>query len=280
MQICYGSAIHVHSLMSSAALTRSLDMTGESTSLSALTSRPDYFGRVGELIRNVASAADEAVALEILKEATLRMGADVAAFVSFIRDDPTHESFRFLLACDIGWCIEYEQRAWYADDPWLEYARHHTEPTLARNIPIGTKQQAAIADMARRFGFASGVIVPAPSSGGSTRLGVLCLGSTVPGYFEDEGFQTLKVVAIPLAVELQAWWSSWIKGELVKKARISNDDLALLRLEKTGRTTKAIAAALGSSPSSIDSRFQRINAKLDVPNRAAAARLAAEYGLI
>ena len=34
------------------------------------------------------------------------------------------------------------------------------------------------------------------------------------------------------------------------------------------------------SPTAVNSRFQRLNAKLGVPNRKAAAQLAAEYGLI
>jgi DNA-binding NarL/FixJ family response regulator len=63
-------------------------------------------------------------------------------------------------------------------------------------------------------------------------------------------------------------------------ARITDDDLVLLRHERLGHATKVIASALDTTASSIDSRFQRVNQKLGVPNRKAAATLAAEYGLI
>lgn len=253
---------------------------GDPATLLELTSRPDYFGSVSDIVQRVTAAADEAEALDLLAEAARRLGADVAAFVSFIRDDGSHESYRFLLACDAVWCREYEKHAWYANDPWLLYALNHSEPARASEIAAGAKQQRMVVDLAAQFGFRSAVIVPAPSSGGLSRVGVLCLGSATPGFFEAEGFVPLKVAARGLAMELHEWWIAQIKRELIADARITEDDLVLLHHERLGHSTKAIAAELDTSPSSIDSRFQRVNQKLGVPNRRAAANLAAEYGLI
>ena len=133
----------------------------------------------------------------------------------------------------------------------------------------------------RQFGFRSAYIVPAPTSGGLSRVGVLCLGSSAaPGFFDDDGYLTLKMLARALAMELHEWWIARIKRELVVNARLMDDDLALLAHERLGHSTKLIAAALDMSPNAMDSRFQRLNAKLGVPNRKAAAQLAAEYGLI
>lgn len=248
--------------------------------LCEVTARPDYAGRVSEIVQRVATATDAAEALVLLKEATRRMGADVAAFGSFIRDDPSHESYRFLVACDPVWCLEYERRAWYADDPWLNYAREHSEPTRAAEIPIETPEQRSIVDLAEEFGVRSAAIIPAPTGGKVTRVGVLCLGSSTIGYFDDAGFTALKVAARSLAMELHEWWIDRIKQELIADKRITQEDLVLLRRERLGHSTKRIAADLDASTSSIDSRFQRINTKLDVPNRKLAANLAAEYGLI
>jgi len=248
-------------------------------SLAELTSRSDYFRGASEVIQRVPTARDEAEAVALLREGSARLGADSAAFASFIRDDPSHESYRFLLACDPVWCCEYERRAWYANDPWLNYALNHSEPARASEIAV-SPQQRAVLELAEEFGIRSAVIVPAPSSGGLTRVGVLCLGSSTAGFFEDEGFVALKVAARSLAMELHEWWIGRIKRDLVVNAHITPDDLILLRHERVGHRTKKIATELDVSPSSIDTRFQRINAKLGVPNRAAAARLAAEYGLI
>ena len=250
------------------------------STLAEITGRPDYSTHVNEVVQRIPSAADEPEAVALLHEATQRMGAPSAAFVSFIRDDPSHESYRFLLACDPVWCLEYERRMWYSHDPWLNYALNHSEPARGSEIPISSKQQRAAVDLAVDFGFRSAAIVPAPSGGGLSRVGVLCLGSPTPGYFEGEGFIGLKLLARSLAMELHEWWVAQIKRELIANARITPDDLLLLRHERMGHSTKRIAAELNTSTSSIDSRFQRINAKLGVPNRKAAANLAAEYGLI
>lgn len=258
----------------------SSDKGREPRSLAVLTSTPDYFGRVSEVVQKVPTASDEAEAVCLLNEAAQRMGADAAAFVSFIRDDGSHESYRFLLACDPVWCHEYEKHAWYANDPWLSYALNHSEPARASELPIGSRQQRAVVDLAVQFGFRSAVIVPAPSSGGLTRVGVLCLGSSTPCFFEGSGFTALKIAARGLAMELHEWWIGQIKRELILNARITEDDLALLRHERQGHGTKTIAAELNTSLPSIDSRFQRLNQKLGVPNRRSAAILAAEYGLI
>ncbi len=248
--------------------------------LAELTAQPDFYDRVLARIRLLAQAEDEAQAVDALAAASDAMGTDAAAFVSFLKDDPSHESFRFLLACDPVWCLEYERRAWYIDDPWLEYSLNHTEPVRGEDIQPSGPQQKAIADLAAQYGFRAALVVPAPLSGCLTRTGVLCLGSSTSGYFDGEGYPRLRMLARNLAMELHEWWLKRIKKELVECAHLTDEDVALLAHERKGHTTKVIAAALAISPSAIDSRFQRMNARLGVPDRRAAARLAAECGLI
>jgi DNA-binding CsgD family transcriptional regulator len=255
-------------------------MGPDKPSLLRATTAADYFGRVSKVVQAIEAARDPLQAVELLEEATLRMGADAAVFASFIRDERACESYRLLLACDPQWSIEYEQLASYASDPWLSYARHRSEPIRGSEIAVATAAERAIVELAERYGFRSTVIVPTPSSGGLSRLGVLCLGSSTPGYFEAEGYVALKVVARSVAMELHEWWIARLKDELVAAAGINEADLRLLSHERRGHSTKAIARELDTTVGSIDSRFQRINAKLGVPNRKAAAHLAAEYGLI
>ena len=81
-------------------------------------------------------------------------------------------------------------------------------------------------------------------------------------------------------MELHSWWIARIKQDLVESAQLSDQDLALLSHEHLGHSTDFIANALRISPGEVDSRFRHINAKLGVPNRRAAARLALEHGLI
>lgn len=249
-------------------------------SLAERTSQPAYSDNVLAAIRLLAQASDEAQAVSALAAVSDQIGTDAAAFVSFVRDDPSHESFRFLLACDPVWCLEYERHAWYTEDPWLQYALHHSEPARAQDIAPGSARQRAVVELAAQFGFRSALIVPAPSSGGLTRIGVLCLGSSAPGFFDDSGYLSLKVLARSLAMELHEWWIARIKSELLESAKLTDEDLALLTYERKGHSTKFIAAKLQMSPNAINSRFQRMNARLGVPNRKSAAQLAAEYGVI
>jgi DNA-binding CsgD family transcriptional regulator len=249
-------------------------------SLGEITSAPGYAGTVSALTEAVAGAQDEAEAVVLLDRTARAMGAESSAFVSFMRDDGSHESFRFMLACDPVWCHEYQRRAWYAHDPWLQHALVSSEPALASAIPLASQKQRELADLARTYGFASGLIVPAPSAASLSRVGVLCLGSSKEGFFEGPGLGPLRIAARALSMELHGWWISRIKGKLLANAGLTDDDIDLLRYERNGLGTKAIAAALNTSTGAVDSRFQRLNQRLGVPNRRAAATLAAEYGLL
>ena len=248
--------------------------------LHELTLAPGYADAVTTIVGRIAAADDPSQAVSLLQQASQRMGADAAAFVSFIPDDGTHASYRFLLACDPKWCLEYEHQLSFADDPWLNYACHHSEPACASTIGARSKAQQDVLSLAERFGFRSAVIVPAPSGVGLSRAGMLCLGSSTPMFFEADGFITLRTLARGLAMELHEWLIAQLRREVIDEAELTESELKLLQWEWQGLGSKQIGALLGMSAPCVDSRFQRLNLKLGVPNRRAAAKLAAEYGLI
>ena len=249
-------------------------------SLCKITRSPEFFGGLAILAMRVAKAADAVEVTALLGDAASLVGADAAAFASFVRDDETYESYRFILACDARWCLEYETGACYMHDPWLEYARNHAEPVLAEDIAARTDRESAVIDLARRYGFASAIIVPAQAPQGLTRLGALYLGSAEPGYFRDDGLTAVACAATPLAMRLHEWQIAQLRQELLDHARLSDDDIWLLQHQKRGHGSKQIAASMNTTSMSVDSRWQRLNAKLGVSSRNAATRLAAEYGLI
>lgn len=248
--------------------------------LSEITKRPEFFADCAKVSLRVSKSADASEVAALLAEAASLLGADSAAFASFIKDDETYESYRFIVACDATWCLEYESGACYMSDPWLDYARRNAEPVLAELVVARTEQERKVVDLARRFGFASAVIVPAQAPFGLTRLGALCLGSETPGYFNDDGLSAVSFAAMALAMRLHEWQIAQLRQELVARSRLSEDDLVLLRHQWQGHGSKQIAQALNASSMSVDSRWQRLNAKLGVSSRIAAAHLAAEYGLI
>ena len=248
--------------------------------MSAIVARADYVSRVNAVIERIAATRDRAGLLALLRTCMHALGAENAAFVSFVRDDADVASCRFMLACAPGWCQRYLDANCIIHDPWLAYAAHHGEPVLASALRISDVQARRVIDLAAQHGFASAVLVPVHSGAGHSRISLLCLGSAQAGYFEGDGFGRLRLGARLLAAELHDWWMVRIRRELIVKARITPSDLELLRHEHLGHSSKHIAASLQVSASSINSRFQRMNAKLGVPNRRLAARLAAQCGLL
>ena len=264
----------------SATSNATTDETPARPPLAVIVEQPDYLARVNAMIERIAAARDQATALELLRRSAQLLGAEHAAFVTFVRDDADVASCRFMLACAPGWCQRYLDANCIAHDPWLAYAAHHGEPVVASALRVGDVQARRVIDLASQHGFASAVLVPVHSGAGHSRISLLCLGCAQAGYFEGDGFGRFRLGARLLAAELHDWWMARLRRELVVRARITTAELELLRQEHQGHSSKRIAAALQVSPSSINSRFQRINIKLGVPNRRSAARLVADCGLL
>jgi DNA-binding CsgD family transcriptional regulator len=197
-----------------------------------------------------------------------------------MKDDEQDASYRFILACDAAWCLDYENGACFLHDPWIAYVRHHSEPTLSSQIVARTERERQVVALARRYGFESALIVPAQSPQGLTRLGGLCLGSSQPGYFDGDGYSGVAFAATPLAMRLHEWQVAQLRQELLDRAQLSETDILLLRHARDGEGSKVSAAALKVKPVSVDSHWQRLNARLGVNSRKSAASMAAEYGLI
>jgi hypothetical protein len=245
-----------------------------------LVVQPDYAGKVLGVIALIGEAQDPPQALELLQAATAAMGVEQAVFVSYIKDEDAHESYRFMLAADPRWCFEYQARAWYASDPWLHYAAMNSEPICASRIVAKTAQQREVQLLAERHGMVSVCVAPAASAGLNARVGMLALGSRQSGFFEGEGFAVFKVLARGLAAELHAWRNEYERGELLSRLRVTDEEIRLLELELNGVGTKKAAGLLGTTTASIDSRWQRLNQKLGSPQRGETARLAAKLGLV
>lgn len=133
---------------------------------------------------------------------------------------------------------------------------------------------------ASRLGFASAVIVPAPTNFGAARVGVLVLGSNDPARFDSENLQLVQIVARALAMELHECLLGIARKDLLERSRITPDQIELLLHEAAGHSSKKIAAELGINPKAVDRRFQRLCEKLDAPDRRIAVRVARLYNLI
>lgn len=247
--------------------------------LGEIVSEPTFARRALDIAAQISGAAGPTDALELLYAAKAAMGAEQAVFVSYLRGEDAHENYRFMLAADPRWCLEYQGSAWYSSDPWLLYCSIHSEVTFASRIPIRTPQQQKVQALARKFGMISVCIAPAASPT-SARVGMLAMGSPQPDYFETDAPGVFKVLARSLAMEFHDWWSHHERNEMINTLGITETDLLLLGFQLKGSGTKQIARELNLSAASIDSRWQRLNAKLGSPHRSVSTHLAIKYGLI
>jgi DNA-binding CsgD family transcriptional regulator len=250
----------------------------EPATLVAIVTNPGYADRVSSAAERIATAPDPATAQRLLIEGIAVLGAQNAFFASFVRDSKDVGACRFMLACEPDGCRPNLDADSLWHDPWLAYAASHAAPIVASALSAADRGGHELIAPTQRHGFASVLLVPAHSGPGHTRMGLLALGSPQVGFFESEGLARFRIGARALATELHDWWQARLRREL--SARITPAELELLRHEQCGHGSKLIAQALDVSPCAIDSRFQRINARLGVANRRAAVRLAIECGLL
>lgn len=252
----------------------------EGPSQASQTRSKDYCARLLELLPLIGDADSTETAVTLFREAVICLGADAGVFMSHLRDDATRASLRSLWACDPVWAAEYASRSFFSHDPWLQYATHDSEPILASALKPASAEEEVFLATAASCGFASAVIAPAPSGVGTSRVGVLCLGSQHPSYFGEETYSMVRVVARALAMELHRWLQRSMKREMLFRSHLTDAEIDLLRHEAAGHSSKVIGVALNVEATTIDCRFQRLNTKLDAPDRRTALRIARLYGLL
>lgn len=244
--------------------------------------RAEQFGpRFETLMEGLSKAPGRARLNAHLHDIVELMGFDGGAFLTFIREDESRESFKFTVACSPVWCQTYAANGWYSLDPGLIYAQSQTAPVRIEDLPLKTNGQRDMMQSARDAGFVSGVVVPAHTSGGRSRLGVLYLGSGKAGYVDEQGLQMLKMYVRTLASELLDWWSASLRRKLVEEVRLTDDEIHLMHLVHQGYRSKEVSTLLGGmSCNAIDLKISRITAKIGADSRKDAVKRLVNVGLI
>ncbi len=243
------------------------------------TAHPSVRTGLAELAESITQATDRGEIQALLHRATVALGAERSFFAS-ISGEGTDASYAFVLDCDPSWWHRYRAGCPLEKNPWLVYAARHSTPVRATQLESSSGEPQSAMDIALRAGFASAMLVPAHSGRSGNRVSLLCLGHSVAGYFEDPSFVKLQVAARSLAMELHEWWAVHEQRQLAQRTHLSEAEVRLLARHCAGLSSKQIAYEMQVSCESINSRFQRIIAKLGVRNRRAAARVAIECGLI
>jgi DNA-binding CsgD family transcriptional regulator len=240
----------------------------------------DYPARVLDAILRIHLASSGAELLDAFVVVTAAIGASAGLYTVAIPEIGTLATSFSLFACHPGFALRQQRLGPLQDHPWFRFARSRTTPATWRRGDTGHPKDAAAIELARQYGFASCFIVPTPAGAGLSRSGMLCLGSPHEDEFDGDDGRIFRALARSLAAELHDRVTDQLAHGLQRDAQLHPIDIELLGLERRGLSTKAISLRTGMSPASIDSRFYRMNLRLDCASRGASAQRAAEYGLL
>lgn len=250
------------------------------TTLQARAATPHYAAQALEAIVQIPSAVSPPELLARLMLATVAIGASASLYTAAIPGGGREPSCFSLFACHPAFAQAQESQLSLLSHPWFRFARTHTLPGTDHQIRIEHGADAAALKLAQQYGFRSCLIVPIPNGRAVDRLEMLCLGSSEAGTFEGAQARVVRTLARSLAAELHDWLTSHLRQRLTEAAQLQESDVDLLAMAWRGLGSKDIAGLTGMSTASVNSRFQRINGRLNCPSRKASAMRAAAYGLL
>lgn len=239
---------------------------------------PGYAARALEAVTLIQQASGPPQVLDCLVRATAAIGASASVYTAAIPEDGEDPSCFSLFACHPALAKAYGSKPLVLSHPWFRFVQTHTMPGTDHQIHLQHESDAAAVQLAGQHGFRSCLVVPGSIGTRSGRLEMLCIGSDQADDFEGPEARAVRTLARALAAELHDWLSRHLTERLRSAAHLQAIDIDLLALEWQGLGTKEIAMRTGMSPSSVDSRFQRLNVRLRCANRKHAARPLHNFG--
>lgn len=198
-----------------------------------------------DVISSLALCLNEAEATELTLKIITMLGAEWFVYTTLLppKSSMSDESIHFFIGCKPELCQIYNDRMWMMNDPFIEYARTNTAPTVVSKIKVQTDGQAEILRISAEHGFRSGIVVPTHSSMDSNkRMGLLYIGSDLQ---EDVGELMLlrkRIQFGALGMELLLWWSNRLKQQAMRKFSLVDEEVEFLQFAKKGMVAHEIAA--------------------------------------
>ena len=243
---------------------------------------PDPAGAASavEAIARIAGASDPPRVLDLLVKATTALGASASIYAAGIPEGGDETSCFALFACHPRLAQVHGNRQMLSDHPWARFSRTHTMPATDHVIEARGPADITALELARQYGFRSCLVIPVATGVRSARTDMLCIGSDRVDAFEGPDARSTRTLGRALAAELHDWLTHYLRERLRQTAQLEAEDLGLLAMEWQGLGSKEIGTRMGLSITCVDSRFRRLNARLNCLNRHRAAARAAAYGLL
>ena len=234
---------------------------------------------VNDAISRIKECESEVEVEAVLRPLIRFFGAQSYVFVTMRHDDLKRDTYRYLIGCLPAWCQLYNQRRWYAIDPFVQYALSNSAPILGSAITAESAGQADMLAAAAQNGFRSGMVIPA-HGGSRLRVGVLYLGTPLSPEEAEPQLLAYRTMLRALSLELLEWWQARLKEEELSDINLDDDDVSLLALQREGYTAEEAAHELGLTTSQIHNRYRRINSKLSVASKKQAVERAIDLGFL
>ncbi|WP_052135609.1 helix-turn-helix transcriptional regulator [Collimonas arenae] len=236
-----------------------------------------------DVIGSLALCLNETETNELTFRIITMLGAKWFVYTTLLPPEfsAANESFRFFIGCKPELCQIYNKRMWMMNDPFFEYARTNTAPTVGSKIKVKTAGQAEIMRVSAEHGFRSGLVVPTHSSMDSNkRMGLLYIGSELPEEIGEPMLLRKRVQFGALGTELLHWWSNRLKQQAMRKFSLLDEEVELLQLSKKGVVANEIAALFDIKVTAAYRKLNVIKEKFNVDKIDQAVMKADAAGLL
>lgn len=239
----------------------------------------DDFADAIDLIRNSTS---ESEIIGIAAACIRALGAESFVYTSFLGDhvDPVRESRRYFIGCSPAWCQIYNMRKWFENDPFVHYAKqHNAAPITGSAITLQSAGQHEMLEMAAKYGFKSGMVIPA-HTGNIRHMGMLYVGSSEDRETGEPRLLRNRVFFRSLAGEMLDWWIARVRTEAIAQYKLDMRELAVLRLNHEGLKVKEIAYEMDVAVTVVYALIRKLKAKFNVAEISDATRIANVRGIL
>src|SRR5258708_39332943 len=155
------------------------------------------FEFANESISWISGYENEAAVDDASRQIVRYFGLEAFVFGALFRNGE-REHYRYLVGCKPEWCFLYNQNKWYAIDPFIDYALHHTSPVLALDVPLTSPGQQRMMAAAAEHVFRTGWVLPAHIAS-TARVGVIDLGTDLGPTLSHPSFSSHRSMMHALA---------------------------------------------------------------------------------
>jgi len=194
----------------------------------------------------------------------------------FVQQQDIHHHFE---DCSPDWRAIYDRRKWFMNDPFVEYARSHTEPIISSQIAAVTTGQSEMIAAAAAHGFRSGMIIPAHNNLGAQQcLGMLLVGSSAGPEEAEPVLLSNRLIYRALAMELMDWWRNQFRQRAIERFKIQQIEMQILAYLHNGKTISEIAALTDIKSGTLYRHLNALKDKLNAVKTDDVVQKAKSYG--